>query len=463
VALLLAPPLAAADDPLPSDVAAVHPQGKWKLRKADLYRYLARFESTSPASLPVLPEYMKLRLVEDEARRRKIPVSEEEVERWIAALDRQLRQEGKGLDDYRKQFGMSDRELKRKGRQWVLQQKLAGAILREKDPSRGDAPVADDSVLFVVDTLYKDAKKETEGLPEGVVARIRGIDITEYEYGRALAIELPRMDVFRALRGLILEEETVLLIGDRNPPSPEEIAEQRAQVLDAEKNRIRRSVPGAPEEITDEMVEQLLRNRGTSLDLVLKNPMFLAQARAIGHFRRQLAEEDLLRYHEDHKGAYGDQLKVARILVGARGQDIPRVGKTLRTIEQGKRESNDIYEKLRAGEDFHKIASQTSEDADQIRKAGGVVPFWITAATPGYDDTFKQAEKLGRNEFSKPFFSEGRGYVIVKLLDRKPAPGYDALKERLRRDAARDRYAIWLKEVTEAARINDGLFEDADR
>jgi parvulin-like peptidyl-prolyl isomerase len=460
-ALLLSAPFAAAEDPLPADVAAAHPQGKWKLRKADLYRYLARFESTSPAALPVLPEYMKLRLVEDEARRRKISVSEQEVERWIAALDAELRKEGKGLDDYCKQFGMRKEELKRKGRQWVLYQKIAAAVLKEKDPSRGDAPIADDSVIFVVDTLYKDAKKETEGLPEGVVARIRGIDITEYEYGRALAIELPPMDVFRALRGLILEEETALLIGDRNPPTPEEIAEQRQQILDAEKNRIRRSVQDAPAEITDDMVEQLLRNRGTSLALILRNPMFLAQARAIGHFRKGLTEADLRKYYDDHAGAYGDQLKVARILVGARGQDVPQVGKTLRTVEQGKRESSEIYEKLRAGEDFSKIAGQRSEDPDQIKKAGGVLPFWINAATPGYDDTFKQAEKLGRDEFSKPFFSEGRGYVIVKLLERRPAPTYDSLKERILADAARDRYAIWRKETTEAARINQGLFEEA--
>jgi hypothetical protein len=460
-ALLLAAPLAAAEDPLPSDVAAAHPEGKWKIRKADLYRYLARFESTGPASLAVLPEYMKLRLVEDEARRRGVPVTDDEVARWITALDTELRKQGKGLDDYCKQFGMRKEELRRKGRQWVLQQKVAGAVLREKDPSRGDAPVTDDSVIFVVDTLYKDAKKETEGLPDGVIARIRGIDITEYEYGRALAIELPRMDVLRAVRGLILVEETALLVGDRNPPAPEEIAEQRQVFLDAEKNRIRRSMTDAPEEITDEMVEQLLRNRGTSLELVLKNPVFLAQARALGHFRRALTDENLLRFHEDHKEAYGDQLKVARILVGARGQDIPRVGKTLRTVEQGRKDSSAIYEKLVAGEDFHKIATDKSEDPDHIRRAGGVVPFWITGATPGYDDTFKQAEKLGRNEFSKPFFSEGRGYVIVKLLDRKAAPSYDELKGRIRADAARDQYAIWRKRTTEAARANDDLFEEA--
>jgi hypothetical protein len=461
-ALLLAAPFSAADNPpLPADVAAAHPEGKWKVRKADLYRYLARFEGTGPSSLAVLPEYMKLRLIEDEARRRNLSVTANEVERWVADLDAQVRQQGQSLDDYCRQVGMRKEELRRKARQYVLQEKVASAILKEKDPSRGDAPVAHDSVIFVVDTLYKDAKKETEGLPDGVIARIRGIDITEYEYGRALAIELPKMDVLRAVRGLILEEETALLIGDRNPPTADEIVEMRRQILESEKNRIRQQVPDAPEEITDDMVEQILRQRGTSLALLLKNPMLLAQARALGHLRKTLADTDLRAHYDRHAARYGERLKVARILVGARGQDVPRVGKTLRTVEQGKRESGEIYEKLRAGEDFGKLATEKSEDPDQIRSAGGVLPFWITAATPGYDDTFKQAEQLQPNGYSKPFFSEGRGYVIVKLLDRKPAPTFDELKEQIRADAARDRYAIWRRETTEAARINDDLFEEA--
>jgi hypothetical protein len=89
------------------------------------------------------------------------------------------------------------------------------------------------------------------------------------------------------------------------------------------------------------------------------------------------------------------------------------------------------------------------------------VPLWITEATPGYDDTFRQAEKLGRDEFSRPFFSEGRGYVIVKLLDRKAAPTFDEVKEQVRADAARDRCAIWYKAGTETARINEDIFTAA--
>jgi parvulin-like peptidyl-prolyl isomerase len=460
--LLLAAPGAAAEDPLPADLAAMHAEGKWKIRKADLYRYLVKYESGQSNALAVLPEYMQLRLVEDEARRRKISVSEEDVDRWFQSLQDRMVKEGQAgsLDELRKSFDMRKEELRRKGRQWVLMEKVARAILKEKDPSRKDEPLSDDSVIFVVDTLFKEAKKETEGLPEGVVARIRGIDITEYEYGRALAVELPATEVLRALRGLILAEEVVLLLGDRNPPSPEEVEEQRRWFLEMEKSRIRRSIQGAPEEITDEMVEGVLKQRGLSTELVIGNPGFLAQARAIGHFEKALGEEDLRRYYDDHKGQYGEQLKVARILVGARGQKVPGIGTPIRTIEQGKKESSALYEQLKAGGDFFKLAREKSEDADALRKGGGIVPFWITSDTPGFEDTFRQAVQLAEDGISLPFFSEGRGYVIVKLLGRKAAPDYAVLKDGIRRDAARYRYDVWRNDRTRAARVNTGLLEE---
>jgi hypothetical protein len=457
--LLLAAALpVAAQDALPSDLAAAHPEGKWRIRKADLYVYLARYESRTPAALAVFSEYLKLRLVEDESAKRKVTVTDAEVDAWLAELDARVKREGQpgGLKAYLEQYNMSEEELRRKGRQWVQQEKVARAILKEKDPARPDGPVSEESVIFVIDTLYKDAEKKLEGLPEGVVARIRGVDITEYEYGRALSIELPANDVLRALKGLVLVEEVALLTGDRNPPTAEEIEAHRRWLFDSERTRIRRGLKDAPDQITDDMVEQVLKQRGLSVESLFKNPAFLAQARVIGHFRKSLTEEDLRSYHTDHQGQYGEQLRVARILVGARGQEVPGVGRPIRTMAQGKKDADDIYERLRAGQDFAQLARERSEDPDAIRDAGGIVG-WIHADSPGYQDTFRQAVQLGANEISKPFFSQGRGFVIVRLLDRQPAPDYEAIREAIRGAGARDRYLLWAAERTRAARINDDL------
>jgi parvulin-like peptidyl-prolyl isomerase len=143
----------------------------------------------------------------------------------------------------------------------------------------------------------------------------------------------------------------------------------------------------------------------------------------------------------------------------SRGSSSARAGRP-RTLEQGKKESAAIYEQLRGGGDFGKLARERSEDPDAIRKANGIVPFWITSDTPGYQDTFKQAAQLTKDSISQPFFSEGRGYVIVKLLDRRAAAAYEAIKADVRADAARYRYDVWRNERTRAATVNADLFEE---
>jgi hypothetical protein len=458
--LLAFAPVAAAQDRVPRDIAARHPDGKWKIRKADLYRYLVRYYRGQPTARMVLPDYMKRRLVEERARQGKVGVTEAEVDAWLADLDAQVkRQTGKGLADRRDQFGRRPAELRRRGRLWLLQEKVARAEILAKDPSRPrDQRLSEDTVILVIDTLYKKAPKQYEKLPEGVVARIGKIDITDYEYGRALAYELPTTEVLRALADLILFEEVALLVGNRNPPSEEDLEAQKQWYVTAEKNRIRR-MPRAPPRITDDIVEQVLKHRGLTLEDVYAGPGFLAQARALGHFRRKQTDETLRQYYEANRGRYGDQIQIARILVGARAQKVPGVGRKIRTLSQGKAISEQLWARISGGEDFADLARKHSEDADVIRKNGGFVPVWVTEQTPGYEDSFRQAGPLKKGEFTKPFYSAGRGYVIVKLLARRKALDYELLKDDIRADAATQEYGVWRHKVTRAARKNPDLLE----
>jgi hypothetical protein len=458
--LLALAPVAAAQGQVPRDIAAMHAEGKWKIRKADLYRYLVRYYRGQPTARSVLPEYMKRRMVEERARQRNLGVTQAELDAWLADLDAKVkRQTGKGLADMRDQVGMRPAELARRGRLWLLQEKVARAEILAKDPARPkDQRLSADTVILVIDTLFKKAPKQYEKLPDGVVARIGKIDVTEYEYGRALAYELPTTEVIRALGDLMLFEEVALLIGDRNPPSEEDLEVQKQWYLTAEKNRIRR-MPGAPTTITDDVVKQVLKNRGLTLEAVYGSPAFLAQARAVGHFRRKQTEATLRKYYEANRGRYGDQVQIARILVGARAQNVPGVGRKIRTLGQGKAISEQLWAQLKAGADFAELARKHSEDADVIRRAGGFVPIWVTEQTPGYQDSFRQARPLKKGEFTKPFFSPGRGYVIVKLLARRKALDYELLKDDIRADAATQEYGVWRRRVTRAARKNPDLLE----
>ena len=87
---------------VPGDIAAMHPEGKWKVRKRALYLYLVRYNGEQPAARTVLPDYMKLRLIQDRAHKRKIRATKKDVDAWLDRLDRKIRKESGGRMDLEK-------------------------------------------------------------------------------------------------------------------------------------------------------------------------------------------------------------------------------------------------------------------------------------------------------------------------------------------------------------------------
>ena len=401
LSLLLLAGLAArapADDRIAADLAAEHPEGKWKIRKRDFFIHLARYNSAHPNARVALEDYLKQRLVR--------------------------------------------------------------SIIRERDNTwPADKQVSDDAIALTIDSLWEKEPKEFDlaKLPEGVLAKVGDIEITEYDYGRQLIRVLPSTEIARALQDLILAEQVAVLLGSRADPSPEAMELERRAFLIRERNRIAR-LPGAPqdiEKITAEMINQVLAQRGLTIEKVLDNPGFKAQARAREYFMQQVSDDDLQKFYEENSGKYGDRLRVRRILILARAQPVMIAGKKVRSLEQGRAVANAIHLRLEGGEDFGKLAQESSDDPDVIRKNGGFVPLWLTADAPSYEDTWAQANRLEEGEISKPFFSAGRGYVIVKLINRRRALGFSAQKKEIRRDAAEYQYRIWQAKALREVRRGD--------
>ena len=470
VSLLLLPPLTTAAqersgeeaEPLDPSIAAQHRDGSWTVRMKDLYRYLAEYFSGIPDARPVLGDYLERRMIEHYARERDVLVTDEVLDKWIAALDKRVRRESGGtttLEALCKDQGMSWEDFKRRSRFAIMRERVARSEMVKSDRTRDPSQeLPEDTVVFVIDQLFEKAPKELDPakLPEGVVARILGMDINHYQYGRELSFSLPPTEVARALRDLILVEATKLLDPEEGV-RPEDLESQKRWFLDYERRRLIRQLP-ADQQVTEQMIDNVLAKRGLTREMAFANPAFLAQAKARGYFRRSLSEADLRKYYEENRKRYSDQLEVARILIIARNQPVRQAGRKVRNLQQGKALADALWLRIQQGQDFFEIAGENTEDNEFIKRNRGIVPFPIRENTPGYELTWRHGNELKPGEVSRPFFDAGRGYVIVKMMRRIPSRGFEAEIDTVRKDAAEQLYGSWRFKAVRDARKNQNLF-----
>lgn len=509
--LLIAPATARPDEqPLPKGVAAAHPQGVWKVRTADLYGHLVGYYAGEPQAVAALPDYLRRRMIEHEGRKRGITVTDKDSARQMARLDAQIRKRTGGTDNlekYRKSQGMTKREFSRRMRSAILRERVARDIVNKRNKTRDpNKPLQESTIVLTIDELYGKSKKilDPKKLKKGIVAKIGGASITKYQYGRELSYTLPRNTVSNALNDLIIAEEVKILIGSDAPPTKEELKLERRWFITFEVNRLKRQAQAQGKgrvKIDLSTVNQVLSKRGLTVDKALGSPGSRAQARARGHFRlaysgvRLVASMDtdndgkiqekewtgdkarfakldanndkvvtedegdasLRKYYETNRKRFGDKLRVATIFIAARAQRVGQIGGKVRTLPQGKALAEALHVRATQGVDFGELAKENSNDVDVIKNNGGLVPFWLTADTPGYTDVWPQADRLKEGTMSKPFFSRRGGFVIVKLLNRHKALGFDGMREKIVELASFEAYRTWRTKVLRAARKSKTL------
>ncbi len=134
-----------------------------------------------------------------------------------------------------------------------------------------------------------------------------------------------------------------------------------------------------------------------------------------------------------------DEVKAQHIMIGT---------SELVTLEDGMRTINEIYEKLKNGEDFAKLAEKHSDDHASAPLGGDMG--WIQPRQ--YGERFAQAlEALSVGEFSKPFQTRA-GWHIVKLNGNRQSDVTEEFKRQqarqalLERKIAEEREA-WLRQI----------------
>ncbi|MDD4514909.1 peptidylprolyl isomerase [Massilibacteroides sp.] len=114
------------------------------------------------------------------------------------------------------------------------------------------------------------------------------------------------------------------------------------------------------------------------------------------------------------------RIKVAHILFKAdEGRDVESDDSLLN-------ESEKVRERILAGEDFYEMAKEFSKDPESAKK-GGVMPFFSQGMmVPDFEKAAFELTEIG--EVSKPVKTQF-GYHLIKLIDKKPRPTFEEVKE----------------------------------
>lgn len=153
------------------------------------------------------------------------------------------------------------------------------------------------------------------------------------------------------------------------------------------------------------------------------------------------------------------EVKVAHIMINVSPQDKEKVEQTKETLDS-------IYNKIKAGEDFGKLAKQYSTDHRTAANGGELVWFDNSWRIPS---EFKDAAfSIGKKgDFTQPFLSPF-GWHIVKLIDKRDVRPFDEVKDiiksRISKDPARANMSkqVVLDKLKQnySFQINEGALSD---
>jgi peptidyl-prolyl cis-trans isomerase SurA len=130
----------------------------------------------------------------------------------------------------------------------------------------------------------------------------------------------------------------------------------------------------------------------------------------------------------DSRPAQGE-VKVAHIMLRATA----KLSKEDSLRNQNK--INEVYNLLTSGQKFEELAKQYSEDKGSA-KNGGILPVFGTGKmVPEFESEAFALKNV--NDYSKPF-TTSYGWHIVKLVERKSLPSFDAAKADIKAKISRD-------------------------
>ncbi len=121
-----------------------------------------------------------------------------------------------------------------------------------------------------------------------------------------------------------------------------------------------------------------------------------------------------------------------------------------------KARADSVYQKLKAGEDFAKLAKEYSDDKGSAVKGGDLGFFQRRMMVKPFDEA---AFNLNKGEFSKPVETKF-GFHIIKVTDIEPLPPFEKMKEKLDKKYRQTRYKSDYEVYVKQMKTDFGFYEN---
>jgi len=234
--------------------------------------------------------------------------------------------------------------------------------------------------------------------------------------------------------------------------------------LDSQKQQMIKQNPQLKEQWLHQLVQSLViadlaKKAGyeKKADIIEKLDFFNNSFFATEYLKREIvdkitiSEAETKSYYDDHKDEFKtpETVHVKHILIKA------DAGDSEEDRQKAKEKAEDILKKIRAGEDFEKLASEFSDDTTTKPKGGDIGFVTRGRLVRSFEDA---AFSLKTGEVSDVVETQF-GYHIIKAEEKKEAgiESYDALKERIKQNLLQERIQSEISTFIEKASKDAGV------
>lgn len=246
----------------------------------------------------------------------------------------------------------------------------------------------------------------------------------------------------------------------------EELLSQEAkkQSLKIDESELKNNVDQWKNSITkDTTAKEYYEKNGITEEVVtdiFKEQMNISALEANYTKNNPVTQAEIDKYYNEHKSEYTNaQVKASHIIIKTQNDDGTEMSQD--KVDSAKKQIDEIYKKIKAGEDFAKLAKQYSQDAS--KDAGGDLGFFSKGQMVKEFEEVAFSMKVG--EVSEPFKTK-YGYHVVKLTDKKEdTTDPKQVKEFLKGTLQQEKFNKYVEELKKAAKItkDEKVVENAEK